>query len=104
RTPLDQRVFENARSVFAYHVASDVASPVSLADNFGWYASEGDAAYAPGADLDGGRYVRAIQSLTPQFVAATVSNYLGPLHSTVALTVTPRLTPEPMPTDRRRST
>ncbi len=76
RKPLDKQTFEAARRLFEYHVMSDVATPLSLADNFGWYALEGNAAYAPGADLDAGRYIAAIHSLTPQMVAETVTKYL----------------------------
>jgi predicted Zn-dependent peptidase len=76
RKPLDQQTFEAARRAFAYHVMSDVATPLALADNFGWYAAEGNAAYAPGADLDAGRYIASIHALTPEIVAETVSKYL----------------------------
>ena len=76
RKPLDKQAFETARRLFAFHVMSDVATPLALADNFGWYAAEGDAAYAPGADLEAGRYVASIRSLTPEIVAETVSKYL----------------------------
>jgi len=76
RKPLDKQTFEAARRLFEYHVMSDVATPLSLADNFGWYALEGNAAYAPGADLDAGRYVAAIHGLTPEIVAEVVAKYL----------------------------
>lgn len=77
RTPLSQKIFDAARLEFEYHVVSDVSTPLALADNFGWYASEGNAPYAPGADLDGGRYIGSLRSLTPEFVAQTVTKYLG---------------------------
>ena len=76
RKPLDRQTFEAARRLFEYHVMSDVATPLSLADNFGWYALEGNAPYAPGADLEGGRYVASIRALTPEIVAQTVTKYL----------------------------
>ena len=85
KTPLDAKTFAAARNAFEYHVTSDVASPLALADNFGWYASEGNPAYAPGVDLDGGDYVRSIRALTPQFVAATVAKYLGGSRAIVML-------------------
>ena len=89
RTPMPPKTFESARLQFEYHVMSDVSTPLALADNFGWYASEGDAAYAPGADLDGGRYVSSLRSLTPQFVAQTVAKYLSAHPASVTLEVRP---------------
>lgn len=77
RKPLDPKTFDAARRQFEYHVTSDVSTPLALADNFGWYASEGNAAYAPGADLYGGRYINSIRGLTPKVVAETVEKYLG---------------------------
>lgn len=87
RKPLDAKTFEDARRQFEYHVISDVSTPLSLADNFGWYASEGNAAYAPGADLNGGHYINSIHELTPQFVAETVNKYLGTAPATASLEV-----------------
>lgn len=85
RRPLDPKVFESARRQFEYHVATDVATPLSLADNFGWYASEGNAAYAPGADLNGGRYINSVRALTPQLVAHAVQKYLSASPAIVTL-------------------
>jgi len=92
RTPLSAKTFDSARLQFEYHVMSDVSTPLALADNFGWYASEGDAAYAPGADLDGGRYISSLRSLTPQFVAQTVAKYLSAHPASVILEVRPAAT------------
>lgn len=89
RTPLDPATFAAARAAFEYHVLSDVSTPLSLADNFGWYASEGNAAYAPGADSETGRYVATIRALTPQFVAATAVKFLSAAPATVTLTAAP---------------
>jgi predicted Zn-dependent peptidase len=75
--PLDEKTFAEAVRQFQYHVMSDVSTPLSLADNFGWYASEGDAAYAPGADLDSGRYITSIRELSPKIVAEVVAKYLS---------------------------
>ncbi|MGH7330122.1 MAG: M16 family metallopeptidase, partial [Polyangiaceae bacterium] len=85
RKPLDAKIFESARRQFEYHVTSDVSTPLSLADNFGWYASEGNAAYAPGADLMGGRYISSVRALTPKLVAETVQKYLSAPPATVTL-------------------
>lgn len=98
RTPLDPTTFAAARSAFEYHVLSDVATPLSLADNFGWYASEGNASYAPGADPETGRYLATIRALTPQFVAATAVKYLAAAPARVTLTpAAPASTPNPKP-------
>ena len=86
KNPLEAKTFQKARLRFEYHVMSDVSTPLALADNFGWYASEGDAAYAPGADLDGGRYINSVRALTPEFVAQTVSKYLGASPAKATLT------------------
>ncbi|MBV8150460.1 MAG: insulinase family protein [Candidatus Eremiobacteraeota bacterium] len=76
RTPIGETEFARARAEFEYHVLSDVSTPLALADDFGWYASEGNVAYAPGADPNSGRYAQAIRALTPRFVAATAAKYL----------------------------
>ncbi|MBV8424457.1 MAG: insulinase family protein [Candidatus Eremiobacteraeota bacterium] len=85
RKPLDAKTFDEARKQFEYHVVSDVSTPLTLADNFGWYASEGNAAYAPGADLDGGHYINSIRGLTPQLVAETVNKFLSASPATASL-------------------
>ncbi|HEY8298077.1 MAG TPA: hypothetical protein VIG32_08665 [Candidatus Baltobacteraceae bacterium] len=75
RSPLDARAFAAARKAFEYHILSAVQTPVNAADNFGWFAVEGDAAYAPG-DVSG-TYVRDVESLDPRFVASVVRAYLA---------------------------
>lgn len=84
--PLDSKTFTAAREAFLYHIASDTQTPPQQADNLGWYAVEGGAAYAPGDS--GGAYEQAARALDPQFVANIVKRYL---HSpvTVNLVVTP---------------
>jgi len=73
-TPIDGRTFDAARKAFEYHILSQIQTPLSRADNFGWYAAEGNAAYAPG---DGsGEYLRAAESLDPGYVAQIVRQYL----------------------------
>ncbi|MBV8600733.1 MAG: insulinase family protein [Candidatus Eremiobacteraeota bacterium] len=101
RTPLDPKLFVAARNAFEYHVTSDVSTPLSLADNFGWYASEGNVEYAPGADLDGGRYVRSVRALTPQSVAATAAKYLSGPPAVVMLAVGSLNAPPPTPAPKR---
>lgn len=72
--PLDQTAFLAARNAFEYRLAAQTQTPLSRADNLGWYAAEGNAAYAPGAAS--GAYQQAIESLDPAFVAQTVRTYL----------------------------
>jgi predicted Zn-dependent peptidase len=85
RTPLDRRVFAAALGAFAYHLLSDLETPVSIADNFGWYTVEGDSAYAPGASGEEGAYFRALATLTPDFVAGVARKYLSKPGVTVQL-------------------
>ncbi len=77
RKPLDARTFAAALAAFEYHLLSDLQTPSEMADNFGWYAVEGNAAYAPGANDEDGAYFKAASQLTPEFVAATAEKYLG---------------------------
>jgi predicted Zn-dependent peptidase len=77
RKPLDARTFAAALVAFEYHLLSDLQTPSEIADNFGWYAIEGNAAYAPGANDESGAYFKAASQLTPEFVAATAEKYLG---------------------------
>ncbi|HTV73473.1 MAG TPA: insulinase family protein [Candidatus Acidoferrales bacterium] len=85
RTPLDPAQFAVALDAFTYHLLSDLQTPLSIADNFGWYTVEGNSAYAPGAGGEEGAYFRAMQSLTPQFVADVARKYLGTPGVTVVL-------------------
>jgi predicted Zn-dependent peptidase len=73
--PMDPKAFDAARTAFEYHLLSQTQTPTNRADNFGWYAAEGNAAYAPGASS--GQYLQAVQSLDPGFVAQTVRKYLA---------------------------
>jgi len=77
RKPLPPAIFATALAAFQYHLLHDLQTPVELADNFGWYAVEGNPEYAPGAGSNAGRYFQAIASLTPEFVAAVAEKYLG---------------------------
>jgi predicted Zn-dependent peptidase len=74
RQPLDRNTFDAARAAFEYHIFSQIQTPLSRADNFGWYAAEGNLGYAPGNDT--GTYLKAARSLTADFVAQTVRTYL----------------------------
>ena len=75
--PLAAQAFAAARLAFEYNLLHELQTPVELADNFGWYAIEGNPAYAPGAGGRGGAYFKAADSLTPEFVAATADKYLS---------------------------
>ncbi|MGH7709408.1 MAG: M16 family metallopeptidase [Vulcanimicrobiaceae bacterium] len=77
QTPLASADFARARTDFEYHLLSDLQTAGEVADNFGWYAVEGNLPYAPGADGLKGAYFNAAQSLTPEFVAAVAAKYLG---------------------------
>lgn len=73
--PLDARTFAAAREAFLYHLASDTQLPEQQADNLGWYASEGNAAYAPSDPQS--TYWNLARSLDPGFVASVVRQYLA---------------------------
>ncbi|MBV8720702.1 MAG: hypothetical protein JO277_01050, partial [Candidatus Eremiobacteraeota bacterium] len=72
--PLDAATFAIALAAFEYRIAGDVQTPLSQADNFGWYAIEGNPSYAP-SDA-GGEYLRTAASLDPQYVAQVAKRYL----------------------------
>jgi predicted Zn-dependent peptidase len=73
-TPMDPKAFAAAREAFLYHLASDTQTPQAQADNLGWYAAEGNPAYAPGDAA--GSYVAMARELDPAFVAGMVRRYL----------------------------
>jgi predicted Zn-dependent peptidase len=85
REPLAAAAFERALDAFEYHLFSDLQTPLSVADNFGWYAVEGNLAYAPGANENDGPYFQAARSLTPAFVASVVRKYLDKPGVTIVL-------------------
>lgn len=74
QTPLDAKAFEAARNAFEYHIMTQTQTPVSRADNFGWYAAEGNAGYAPGDPSR--QYLKAVESLDPGYVAGVARKYL----------------------------
>jgi predicted Zn-dependent peptidase len=88
--PMDGKSFDAARASFVYTVlGSSSGTPTDLADTFGWYAVEGDAAYAPGAGGDRGRYLSLVGRLSPRSVAQVVARYLGRQPGVVTLTKAP---------------
>ena len=76
-TPLPAAVFRAARAGFVYRLLGDLETPAEIADTYGWYAVEGDAAYAPAEGGIRGRYFSLAAGLTPQSVARTAARYLG---------------------------
>jgi predicted Zn-dependent peptidase len=90
RKPLPPAVFATALVAFQYHLLHDLQTPVELADNFGWYAVEGNPEYAPGAGSNTGRYFQAIASLTPEFVASVAEKYLSRPGAVVTLQPAPK--------------
>lgn len=89
RQPLDAKAFEAARRAFTFHLLSDQQTPSGLTDTYGWYAVEGDAAYAPGEVGAGARYWAAVAALTPAFVAQTATRYLGRAGAMVTVVASP---------------
>jgi predicted Zn-dependent peptidase len=83
--PLAPAAFGTARTGFVYRLLGDMETPAELADTYGWYAVEGDAAYAPAEGGTGGRYFVLASGLTPQTVARTAARYLGHPPATVTL-------------------
>jgi len=74
QTPIEAGIFAAAQRAFEYHIVQQIQTPAGQADSLGWYAAEGNAAYAPGDASQ--TYMNAAQSLDPSFVAATVRKYL----------------------------
>lgn len=73
--PLSASAFAAAREAFLYHLAADTQLPIQQADNLGWYAAEGNAAYAPSDQRS--TYWQVARDLDPQFVASVVRRYLA---------------------------
>lgn len=71
---MDGAAFQAARNAFTYRLLAQNQTPAGRADNFGWYAAEGNAGYAPGNPA--GNYQRAIDGLDPAYVASIASRYL----------------------------
>jgi len=73
--PLDPATFAAAREAFLYHLAADTQTPEQQAANLGWYATEGNASYAPSSEQSS--YWKAARSLDPAYVASVVKQYLA---------------------------
>jgi zinc protease len=91
-TPMNATAFASARAGFEYRLLTDLETPAELADTFGWYAVEGNFAYAPASS----RYFHVAAELTPQAVARTVARYLTASPAVVTLVrARPAATPKP---------
>lgn len=73
--PLAPAAFAAAREAFLYHLAADAQTPDEQAANLGWYATEGNAAYAPSSEQSA--YWKAARSLDAAYVASVVKKYLA---------------------------
>jgi zinc protease len=82
-TPMSAPAFEAARAAFVYRLLSSMDTPAEVADTFGWYAVEGDPAYAPAEGGLQGRYFTLAAKLTPATVAQTAARYLVPAPAVV---------------------
>jgi predicted Zn-dependent peptidase len=76
-TPLSAPAFEAARAGFVYRLLGNLESPAEVADTYGWYAVEGDPAYAPADGGLQGRYFTLAAKLTPASVAQAAARYLA---------------------------
>ena len=91
-SPMGAAAFASARAGFEYRLLSDLETPAELADTFGWYAVEGNFAYAPASS----RYFHVAAELTPQILARTVARYLTAAPVVVTLVrARPAATPKP---------
>ena len=91
--PLSDAEFERARAAFVNHLLVSMQTSQGLADNYGWYFSQGAMPYSPSATDSAlsGAYFQAVASLTPQYVYSIATRYLqakpaviilprGPIH------------------------
>ena len=76
-SPMSPAAFASARAGFVYRLLAATDSPTDLADTFGWYAVEGNPAYAPAEGGLQGRYFSLAATLTPAGVAEAAARYLG---------------------------
>jgi len=84
-TPLSHDEFERARNAFIYHLQSDLQTPADLAASLGWYATEGQPEYAPGAKGGEGSYFRNAAMLSPKKITEIAKQFLASQPVTVTL-------------------
>ncbi len=94
--PMSADEFNRARTAYINHLLSSMQTSQGLADNYGWYFSQGALPYSP-SDTDvalSGQYFQEVSSLTPDYVYSVASRYLqarpaviimphGPVHVSV---------------------
>jgi predicted Zn-dependent peptidase len=93
RRPMSGDEFAHARTAYINHLLGSMQTAQSLADNYGWYFSQGALPYSPSATdaALSGQYFQAVASLTPDYVYGIASRYLqakpaviivprGPIH------------------------
>lgn len=87
--PMAPDAFAAARNAFTYDILGSSATAPDVAETLGWYAIEGDAAYAPlSAVAAPGRYFQLVRGLTAQSVARTAAKYLAVPPAVVTMTET----------------
>jgi predicted Zn-dependent peptidase len=95
-TPMAGPAFSAARAGFVYRLLGTMESPAEIADTYGWYAVEGDAAYAPADGGLQGRYFTLAAKLTPASVAQAAARYLsGPPAAVTFVKAAPEASPAP---------
>lgn len=84
---LSKSDFDRARDAYVTHLLRDMQTDEGLADNYGWYFSQGALAYSPsGADMAlSGDYFARVSSLTPDYVYSVAKKYLLGSPATVVL-------------------
>jgi predicted Zn-dependent peptidase len=88
---LSKNDFARARDAFRTHLLRDLQTPQQVADNYGWYFTQGATGYSPSA-TDAqltGDYFMQVQNLTPAFVYSVAKRYLSPAPAIVVLPRTP---------------
>ncbi|HLW38651.1 MAG TPA: insulinase family protein [Candidatus Eremiobacteraceae bacterium] len=84
---LSKNDFERALTAFRTHLLRDLQTPQEVADNYGWYFTQGATSYSPSAtDAQlAGDYFAQVQSLTPAYVFAVAKRYLSTTPTVVLL-------------------
>jgi len=91
---LSKPEFGRALDAFRTHLLRELQTPQQVADNYGWYFTQGATGYSPSATDArlGGDYFAQVQRLTPAYVSAIAKRYLS---TEPAVIVLPR---GPLPT------
>ena len=89
RKPLSDDEFARARTAYINHLLGSMQTSQGLADNYGWYFSQGALPYSPSATdaALAGQYFNAVASLTPAYVASIANRYL---QAKPAIVIVPR--------------